>query len=700
MNKVLVVVESPAKAKTIGKFLGKKYTVKASMGHVRDLPKSQFGVDVDNNFQVKYITIRGKGQLLKELKNEAKKCNKILLATDPDREGEAIAWHLRDFFKIPAGENCRVEFNEITKKTITDAVKKPRQIDANRVEAQQVRRVLDRIVGYNLSPLLWRKIRKGLSAGRVQSVVVRLICDREKEIMDFVPEEYWTLTANLKKKKTEFDAKLAKIGKEKAELKNKNDVETIVADIKNEKFIVDKIKKRLQKRNPAPPFTTSSLQQDAFRKLNFTAKKTMMIAQQLYEGLDLSKKEGTVGLITYIRTDSTRVSDEAKNEIREYIKENYGEDYIPTTAKIHASKGKVQNAHECIRPSVVSRTPESIKEFLSRDQYRLYKLIFERFLASQMAPAQVSITMADISVKNYMFKASGSEVVFLGFTKVYEEGKDDTDNEQAKGLPDLIEKEELPLNKILPKQHFTQPPPRFSEATLIKMLEEKGIGRPSTYAPIIDTIIGRGYVLRKQKQYYATELGDLVIDLLKKYFPEIIDVEFTANMEDELDSVEEGNMFWKDVLAKFYEPFSKELQIADKEIEQIDIGDEETDEICEFCGRNMVIKSGRFGKFLACPGFPDCRNTKPILENIGIECPKCHGGSIVLRTSKRGRKFYGCSNYPNCDFVSWDEPVKGQCPVCGNYLVIKSSKRKGQEIKCANKECSYTKEVSDEKQDK
>lgn len=693
MSKVLVVVESPAKAKTIGKFLGKKYTVKASMGHVRDLPKSQFGVELDEDVRIKYITIRGKGEMLQELKNLAQKSDKVLLATDPDREGEAIAWHLQELLKIPSAEKCRVEFNEITKKTILDAVKHPRKLDVDLVDAQQARRVLDRIVGYNLSPLLWRKVRKGLSAGRVQSVVVRLICDREEEYNNFVAEEYWSLTAMLHKEKTNFEAKLIKIADEKADLKEEKQVNKIVKEIAKNSFQVESVKKRQTRRNPALPFTTSSLQQEASRKLNFTAKKTMMVAQQLYEGLDLSKEEGTVGLITYLRTDSTRVSEEAQNEAKEYIIAKHGQNYLPDKPREAVSKGKIQNAHECIRPSQAGRSPDSIKEYLKPEQYKLYKLIWERFIASQMASAVIDVTTADLKVKKYTFRASGSIIVFPGFTRVYEESQDNQEKEAMSLLPELTENEEVALQKLLPKQHFTQPPPRYTEATLIKTLEEKGIGRPSTYAPILDTIISRGYVERIQKQYIPTELGFVVVDMLKKYFQEIISVEFTANMEHKLDGVEEGENNWKDVLRNFYHPFKEELEIADKEIGHVEITDEVSDVICENCGRNMVIKHGRYGKFLACPGFPDCRNTKPILTETGATCPQCAEGKVVVRNTKKGKKFYGCSNYPKCDFVSWDEPSKEKCPKCQGYLLIKRVRGKGDKLICANKDCDFSQEV-------
>lgn len=694
LSKILVVVESPAKAKTISKYLGKKYTVKASMGHVRDLPKSQFGVDIENNFQVKYITIRGKGELLQDLKNLAKKSDEVLLATDPDREGEAIAWHLQEFLKIPQDKNCRVEFNEITKNKIVEAIKNPRKVDLSRVDAQQARRVLDRIVGYKLSPLLWRKIRKGLSAGRVQSVVVRLICDREEEIKNFVAEEYWTLTAKLRKNKVKFEAKLSKIGQDKVELKSESQVQEIVQRIGKTPFIVDTIKKKQLKKNPAPPFTTSSLQQEAYRKLNFAAKKTMRIAQQLYEGVELGKKEGSLGLITYMRTDSVRVSEEAKSETRIYIEKIFGQEYLPEKARTYARKGKIQDAHECVRPTAITREPEAIKSFLTNDQFKLYKLIWERFLASQIASAVLEQTSVDIRALDYLFKATGSVLVFPGYSKVYVESKDEQEKEVQGSLPELQEKEELDLEKLLPKQHFTQPLPRYTEATLIKTLEEKGIGRPSTYAPILDTIVSRGYIHKEKKQYAPTELGFLVVELLKKYFTEIIDVEFTANMENMLDSIEEGNRDWKEILVLFFEPFQKELIIADKEIGQIEIADEVTEEICEKCGRNMVIKRGRYGEFLACPGFPECRNTKPLQKNIGIDCPKCEQGKIVARRSKKGRIFYGCSNYPQCDFVSWDEPINKKCPECGLILVIKRSKKDGVKYVCSNNDCHFSEKPS------
>jgi DNA topoisomerase-1 len=698
VTKILVVVESPAKAKTIGKYLGRKYTVRASMGHVRDLPKSQFGVDVENDFLVKYITIRGKGDLLRELKTLAQKSDQVLLATDPDREGEAIAWHLQEFLKLPAEKECRVEFNEITKKRILEAINQPRQIDQNRVDAQQTRRVLDRIVGYKLSPLLWRKIKKGLSAGRVQSVVVRIICDRENEINSFTPEEYWSLTARLAKGKESFAAELSKIGGKKAELKNEQQVQEIIQKIQQQPFLVEAIKKKEQKKNPAPPFITSTLQQEASRKLNYTAKKTMMIAQQLYEGIELSKKEGSVGLITYMRTDSTRISEEAKQETRNYIETVFGKPFLAEDNRIYISKGKIQNAHECIRPTSTFRDPEAVKEYLKPEQYKLYKLIWERFVASQMAAVTQEVTSVDLTVLDYLFKATGTVVVFPGFTKLYVEGNDEKERkEEYRKLPSLKEKEAVALQELIPKQHFTQPPARYSEATLIKILEEKGIGRPSTYAPILDTIVSRGYVVKEKKQYVPTDLGFLVIDLLKKYFPEIIDLEFTANLENKLDAIEEGQSDWKEVLGRFFTPFNEELKIADQEIGQIEVADEVSEEICEKCGRNLVIKQGRFGKFLACPGFPECRNTKPLLQKTGIRCAKCGEGTIVARRTKKGRKFFGCSNYPQCDFVSWDEPVNKTCPQCQQLLVLKKNQKEGAKYVCTGENCKYTEKAEQER---
>ncbi len=690
MSKVLVIVESPAKAKTIGKFLGKRYTVKASMGHIRDLPKSQVGVDVEHGFSPKYITIRGKGDILKELKTAAQKSSKILLAPDPDREGEAIAWHLMHYLGLDNKDKCRIEFNEITKETIQNAVKHPRNIDESRVNAQQARRILDRLVGYNLSPLLWRKVKKGLSAGRVQSVAVRLICDREDEIKAFVPEEYWDITGLFKNSgnKWTLEAKLLQKGKEKIKIGNQAETDAILGELKKASFVLTKIKRKEKKRNPVAPFITSSLQQEAYRKLNFAARKTMQIAQQLYEGLDLGP-EGTVGVITYIRTDSTRVSETAQAETREYIKNRFGDKYVPAQPKQYTNKGKAQNAHEAIRPTSVLREPDQIKQFLSRDQFRLYKLVWERFVSSQMSPAVLDTTSIDIEGGSYLFRANGSVVKFQGYMKVYIEGRDDGEGDDERNLPDnLAEGMPLSLDKLDPKQHFTQPPPRYTDATLIKALEENGIGRPSTYAPIVETVQKRGYVVKEQKQFHPTELGYVVVEMLKDYFKDIIDIQFTAELEEKLDQIEEGDVDWVKVLAKFYAPFKETLEKAEDAIGHVEIEDEVTEEICEFCGRNLVIKMGRFGKFLACPGFPDCRNTKPLLEATGVKCPKC-SGDLVQRRSKKGRKFYGCSNYPQCDFVSWDLPTNKKCPHCESMMVQKNLKSKGPVFQCTGENCKY-----------
>lgn len=682
MAKTLIIVESPAKAKTIGKLLGSNYQVKASLGHVRDLPKSQFGVDIENDFEVKYITIRGKGEVLQELKNAAGKADKILLAPDPDREGEAIAWHLMHSLKIDQKEKCRIRFNEITKNAIKEAIKKPSHIDLSRVDSQQARRVLDRLVGYKLSPLLWRKIKKGLSAGRVQSAAVRLICEREEEIKNFVPEEYWSLIAKFKlPSKIIFEAKLNKKDNRKIEIKSQEQMDEVLKELNNKTFLVQQVKKQIKSRGPAAPFITSSLQQEAYKKLNFTAKKTMRIAQQLYEGIDLGK-EGTIGLITYIRTDSTRIADTAQREAQEYIRDKFGSQYLPDKPREFKNKGNIQNAHEAIRPTSLWREPEQIKSFLNRDQYKLYKLIRDRFLASQMASAQFEQTTVIIKADNYEFTASGSVTIFKGFMEIYIEK--DQENEKDSPLAEVSEGQELTLQKFEPKQHFTQPPARFTEATLVKALEEKGIGRPSTYAPIIETISSRGYVTKEEKQFYPTELGFVVTDLLKEYFPEVVNIEFTAALEDKLDGIEEGRYHWKEVLRDFYQGFEKELQQAEEKIAKIEVQDEVSEEICEKCGRNFVIKFGRYGKFLACPGFPECRNTKPLLEEIGVKCPNCGEGKVVIRRTKKGRTFYGCDRYPQCEFVSWEKPLNEKCPQCGNFLI---EKNKGKV--CSNKDCRY-----------
>ena len=696
MAQNLVIVESPAKAKTIKKFLGRNYKVEASMGHVRDLPKSQLGVDIENDFEPKYITIRGKGELLKKLRKEAQSASQVFLATDPDREGEAISWHLAHALKIDINSSCRIEFNEITKTAVKEAIKKPRPINKNLVDAQQARRILDRIVGYQISPLLWRKIRKGLSAGRVQSVATRIICEREREIQNFVPEEYWSLVGNFHKENHTqiFEANFYGLNGRKLELKNKQQVDEIINALKGADFIVQEVKKGTKKRNPSPPFTTSTLQQEASRKLGFTAQKTMMLAQQLYEGIDI-EGEGSVGLITYIRTDSTRVSPSAQNEALDYILSKYGNEYKPDKPNLFRSKKGTQDAHEAIRPTSVLRDPESIKGSLKRDQYRLYKLIYQRFLASQMTPAIFETMTIIIKGKDYIFRATGSRKVFQGYSILYEEGSDEAKEEKDIDLPEVIEGEKLVLKELVPNQHFTQPPPRYTEASLVRTLEEMGIGRPSTYAPTIHTITSRGYVERDKRTLIPTELGFIVNDLMTEYFPDIVDYQFTAEMEEVLDKVEEGEKYWKDILRDFYPNFKKLLDYADGQIPQIEIKDEESDVVCENCGVNMVIKTGRYGRFLACPNFPECRNTKPLIEELDVPCPKC-GSNIVVRKTKRGRKFYGCSQYPKCDFVSWDPPVKEPCPECGSYMVEKTSRGKTT-IVCSNNECKYKKEKEMEK---
>ncbi|SEF57503.1 type I DNA topoisomerase [Paenibacillus sp. UNC499MF] len=692
----LVIVESPAKAKTIGKYLGSKYIVKASMGHIRDLPKSQIGVEVERDFEPKYITIRGKGSVLKELKDASKKVKKVYLAADPDREGEAIAWHLAHYLELNDTDNCRVVFNEITKQAVKDAFKTPRPINIDLVNAQQARRILDRLVGYKISPLLWKKVKKGLSAGRVQSVAVKLIMDRENEIKAFVPEEYWTITAMLVAGKAHFEAKFYGMDGAKRELGSEEEVQAVLKAIEGAPFIVKEVKEKERLRNPSPPFITSSLQQEAARKLNFRAAKTMSVAQQLYEGIDLGK-EGTVGLITYMRTDSTRISPVAQEEAKEYILGKYGESFYPETPRVYTKKGSnTQDAHEGIRPSSVTRDPDSVKEFLSRDQFRLYKLVWERFVASQMSSAVLDTMTIDLNVGNTVFRAVGSKLKFPGFMKVYVEGNDDGTTEEDKLLPPLKSGDQVSSNEIQPKQHFTQPPPRYTEARLVRALEELGIGRPSTYAPTLETIQKRGYVAIEEKKFVPTELGELVIQLMSEFFPEILDVEFTAQMEEELDHVGEGKENWIKVLDEFYTSFEKRLEFAEEEMKEIEIQDEVSDEICEKCGKHLVYKMGRFGKFLACSGFPDCRNTKPIVKDIGVTCPKCKEGKIVERRSKKGRIFYGCDHYPECDFVSWDKPVAQPCPNCGSMMIEKRTKT-AVNHQCV--ECGFKEEVKDEAND-
>ncbi|WP_342472859.1 type I DNA topoisomerase [Metasolibacillus sp. FSL H7-0170] len=688
MADYLVIVESPAKAKTIERYLGKKYKVKASIGHVRDLPRSQTGIDTDNNYTPKYITIRGKGPVLQELKTAAKKVKKIYLASDPDREGEAIAWHLATALNIDIESDCRVVFNEITKDAILESFKNPRPIDMDLVDAQQARRILDRLVGYNISPILWKKVKKGLSAGRVQSVALRLIIDREHEITHFVPEEYWTIEGMFEKSKKQFDALYYGTGAEKIKLTNEEQVKEILKNIKGEYFTVTDVIKKERRRNAAPAFTTSSLQQEAARKLNFRAKKTMMLAQQLYEGIDIGKKEGTVGLITYMRTDSTRISETAKTEAVQYIDTKYGKEYIATGSKQAKKQSNAQDAHEAIRPTSTMRTPDDLKAVLSRDQLRLYRLIWERFIASQMAPAILDTVSVDLLNGDVKFRANGSHVKFPGFMKLYIEGTDDQTEETTKLLPEMEVGDEVKALEIEPKQHFTQPPPRYSEARLVKTLEELGIGRPSTYAPTLDTIQKRGYVQLDAKRFVPTELGEIVHQLVLEFFPEIINIEFTAKMEQDLDGVEEGITNWVQVIDAFYKDFEKSVKHADEAMEKIEIKDEPAGEDCDKCGAPMVYKLGRYGKFMACSNFPDCRNTKAIMKPIGVKCPTCQEGEIVERKSKTKRLFYGCNRYPECEFVSWDKPINRPCPKCSSLLVEKKLK-KGVQIQCTNTDCDY-----------
>jgi len=684
LSNYLVIVESPAKAKTISKYLGRGYSVKASLGHLRDLPKSQLGVDIENNFAPKYITIRGKGDLLKELKDAAKKSKKVFLATDPDREGEAISWHLAQALEVDIKTPCRVTFNEITKTAIQKAFKQPRMIDEPLVNAQQTRRILDRIVGYKLSPLLWAKVRKGLSAGRVQSVAVSIIVDRDREIDSFQSVEYWSLTVVLKPETGKsFEAKLTGV-----DLPNEVTVDEVLARLKGQPFVVKQVKKAQREKKPAPPFITSTLQQESSRKLGFTAKRTMRIAQALYEGVELGK-EGSIGLITYMRTDSTRLSPDAMASAKQYVIDNFGKEYYE--GRQFAGKSGSQDAHEAIRPSYVERHPNQIKDRMSKEQHRLYKLIYDRFLASQMANAVLDTVGVEICASQHVFRANGSRLVFPGFMSLYIEGQDDEDKDATTELPDLIVGQELSLSRLTPKQHFTEPPPRFTEASLVKLLEEQRIGRPSTYAPIIDTIQERGYVIKDQKRFGSTELGQVVVDILKEYFPEIVDVKFTATMEDELDEIESGKVTPEQILQEFYEPFAVKLERAFEGVEKVDLPDEETDEMCEHCGRNMVIKNGRFGKFLACPGFPDCRNTKPLLKETGAVCPLC-SGKVVERRSKKGRLFYGCANYPACGFVVWNKPSDHKCEKCSSFTTEKKAKNGESTYACANPKCESSQE--------
>ena len=696
MSKNLVIVESPAKAKTIKKFLGTNYEVMASNGHVRDLPKSQLGIDVDNDYEPKYITIRGKGDIIAKLKKDAKGVDHIYLATDPDREGEAIAWHLAYILKIDPNEKVRITFHEITKSAVVSSVKKPRAVDIDLVDAQQTRRFIDRIVGYSISPILWKKVKKGLSAGRVQSVAVRMICDREDEINAFVQEEYWTLAMKGQVTGSDniFEAMFYGQNNVKMELASKEQTDAIVEHMKKADFTITSVKKGTKTRSPAAPFTTSTLQQDAARKLNFTTKKTMMLAQQLYEGVDI-KGSGSTGLVTYIRTDSKRISDDAANAAKQYILDQYGESYLPSSPRIYKNKSSAQDAHEAIRPTDLNLQPELIKESLSRDQYRLYKLIWERFIASQMANAEYDTIRAEITDQDgYIFRANGLKTTFKGFIKIYTEGRDEEDeDEKDSELPQLNEGDKVSVLQFLPKQNFTQPPARYNEASLVKALEDNGIGRPSTYSPTISTIISRGYVGKEKKTLFPTDLGKIVNDVMLHYFPEVVNLTFTASLEERFDDVEEGTVQWKKVVDDFYKSFSVALENAQENMDKIEIPDEVSDVICEKCGRNMVVKLSRTGKFLACPGFPECRNTKPIIVETGVDCPKCNG-KILEKKSKKGRTYFGCENHPECDFFLFDRPVNEKCPKCSSLLIHKYSN-----IKCSNQECDYIRKVEKDKQD-
>ena len=691
MAKYLVIVESPAKVKTIKKFLGKNYEVMASNGHVRDLPKSQLGFDPANDYEPKYITIRGKGELLAGLRKEAKKADRIYLATDPDREGEAISWHLTNALKLEGKDVKRITFNEITKTAVKNSLKNPRQIDMNLVDAQQARRMLDRMVGYKISPLLWAKVKRGLSAGRVQSVALRIICDREEEIEAFIPQEYYTLDVildNLDTKK-QLVAKFYGDKNGKLDIGDKASLDKIMDELQSATYQVENIKTGKREKKAPLPFTTSTLQQEASKALNFSIQKTMRIAQQLYEGVDV-KGAGTVGLITYLRTDSTRVSDEAKSAAISFISENYGEDYLQEgAAKAKANGTKVQDAHEAIRPSDITRIPSEIKDSLSRDQFRLYQLIWKRFVASQMSNALYETVNVKIAAKDYRFTVSDSKRVFDGFMLVYTASDEEKEDKKLSAHA-ITEDTKLEFSAFEEKQHFTQPAPHFTEASLVHTLEELGIGRPSTYSPIISTLLKRRYITKEAKNIFVTELGEVVNSIMKESFPSIVDEHFTANMEGLLDQIEEGNVAWKSVISNFYPDLDEAVKVAENQLQKVKIEDEVTDVICEECGRNMVVKYGPHGKFLACPGFPDCRNTKPYLEKIGVACPKC-GKDIVMKKSKKGRRFYGCENNPDCDFMSWARPVAKPCPKCGGYMV-----RKGNKLVCANEECRHVEAATTE----
>ncbi len=691
-KKYLVIVESPAKATTIGKFLGSSYKIEASMGHIRDLPKSQLSIDIENDFEPKYITIRGKGELLSKLRRDAKNADKVFLATDPDREGEAISWHLLHALNLDEEKPIsRITFNEITKTAVKRSISEARDIDMDLVDAQQARRVLDRLVGYTVSDLLWKKVKKVLSVGRVQSVALRLICDREEEISEFIPEEYWTLGAKLADKNGKhFDARFYGSPDKKMELANKAETDAVLSRLEGQDFCVTEVKTGSRQKKPVAPFTTSTMQQEASKHLNMATQKTMLIAQQLYEGIQI-KGEGTVGLVSYIRTDSFRISDEAYDAAVGFIKENFGEEFVNPERVVYKSKGRTQDAHEAIRPTNVTRTPDSIKDSLSKDQYRLYKLIWERFVASQMSPAVYDTLSVKLEAGEYGFRASGSRLRFSGFLEVYNKGE-----EEDKVIPQLSEGDVLQLEELLPEQHFTQPPARFTDASLIKTLEEIGVGRPSTYAPTLTTIQARNYVTKEAKNLFPTELGEVVNDIMKNYFSEIVDVDFTANMEKRLDEVEMGNEEWKQIIRDFYPDFKRCVDDATEKLAKVEIKNEVSDVICEKCGRNMVIKYGRYGKFLACPGFPDCQNAKPYFEPAGVNCPDC-GAKVLIKKTKKGRVYYGCENNPECGFMSWNKPTGEKCPNCGSFLEIKG--RKNPKIVCSNEKCGFVKEMPQEEEE-
>ena len=697
----LIIVESPAKARTISKFLGKGYKVEASQGHVCDLPKSQIGVDVDNDFALKYITIRGRGDILTRIRKEAKNASQIYLATDPDREGEAISWHLANVLGVDTSKPCRIEFHEVTKKAIQQALKNPRMLDMDRVDAQQARRVLDRLVGYKISPLLWAKIKKGLSAGRVQSVATRMVVMREQDIESFIPEEYWEIAAKAqlpqgRGRKTHFLARLSTLDGKKAAITNAAEAQSAVARIQASHFAVTGVKTGEKRKQPAAPFITSSLQQEASRKLGFTTAKTLQVVQQLYEGVDL-EGEGTQGIVTYIRTDSVRISDEAMAALRSYIPERFGPDYLPEKPIEYKGRKNAQDAHEAIRPTDVRRTPESIRNSLTKEQFNLYRLIYNRFLASQMNPALYETMTADIAGDGVGLRFYGEHKKFAGFTTVYEEGSDEAEDSSEVTLPPLHEGDAVSVEDVESEQHFTQPPSRYTEASLVRALDEKGIGRPSTYAPTITTIISRGYVSREKKRLYPTELGRMVTSMMEEYFSDIVDIEFTAELEERLDEVEEGNVYWKQILHDFYPPFEANLEVAEKKIEKVEVKDEPSDVQCDKCGAMMVYKMGRFGRFLACPNFPECRNTKPIVTYIAAPCPVC-GGRLMEKTSRKNRKFYGCEHYPECSFVSWEMPVTDKCPQCGSYMVEKRGRKGEVWHLCANETCHYRVEVRQEEE--